>query len=100
MFVVLLMSVNDIKLATQILIGTASSEILEIVIASGSVRKLLTGHYSGELWGLAAHPILQRIATAGDDGIVRYSQHYCGSTSTCTVKECLAYIHSYSNKTQ
>jgi hypothetical protein len=73
-----------ITLPLQILIGTASSEILEIVIASGSVRKLLSGHYSGELWGLAAHPMLQRVATAGDDGIVRYNQYH---HSTCTCSE-------------
>jgi len=31
----------------------------------------LEGHFNGELWGLAMHPIDQKYATCGDDKTLR-----------------------------
>ncbi|KAG5190289.1 quinon protein alcohol dehydrogenase-like superfamily [Tribonema minus] len=55
----------------KILVGTGGSEVMEIAIASGTARKLLQAHYQGEMWGLAPHPLLPRVATACADGTIR-----------------------------
>jgi microtubule-associated protein-like 6 len=34
-------------------------------------RALVTGHYSGELWGLAVNPVAPEYCTVGDDGNLR-----------------------------
>ncbi|CAB1096047.1 unnamed protein product [Ectocarpus sp. CCAP 1310/34] len=51
---------------------TAGSEVYEISRESGSMMLLQEGHFSGQLWGLAAHPTDGDIfATAGDDHSIR-----------------------------
>jgi microtubule-associated protein-like 6 len=55
-----------------LILGMKSSEILELNIAKeySNVRVLASGHGTGELWGLCAHPSLPKAASAGEDGIV------------------------------
>jgi echinoderm microtubule-associated protein-like 6 len=59
----------------RLLIGTWSSDILEVDMASGTVlhggKPLCSGHFSLELWGLAVHPSTHQFVTTGDDGTLR-----------------------------
>lgn len=52
-------------------IGTLSSELITVDIASKKLTVLLRGHSAGETWGLAADPSQPRFATCGDDKTVR-----------------------------
>ncbi len=52
------------------LLATRSSDILK-VDASGSVQTIISGHFSGELYGLAMHPAKNWCATCGGDKTVR-----------------------------
>lgn len=59
----------------KLLIGTASSDIIEVEVANGSIlhggKPLFSGHFNQELWGLAVHPSRHQFATTGDDGTLR-----------------------------
>ncbi|RLN68841.1 hypothetical protein BBJ28_00002720 [Nothophytophthora sp. Chile5] len=59
----------------NLLIGTCSSEIIELDVASGSVlhggQPLFSGHFALELWGLAIHPSRREFVTVGDDRTLR-----------------------------
>ncbi|GLE07932.1 hypothetical protein PINS_up018761 [Pythium insidiosum] len=58
-----------------LLIGTASSDILEMDAVSGAVlhgaTPLVSGHFTMELWGLACHPTQRVFTSTGDDGTLR-----------------------------
>lgn len=60
----------------KILVATKGSEVFEATMPSKPTSKLIlnkitTGHYSGELSGLAMHPFLDEFATSGDDKTIR-----------------------------
>ena len=59
--------------ATKVLVGTRGGEVLEIDMNGEApvVTRLLNGHFSGELWGLTAHPSKSQYVTCGDDKTVR-----------------------------
>lgn len=59
----------------KLLVGTKSSDIIEVDVASGTLlnggKSLFSGHYAHELWGLAVHPSRREFTTTGDDGTLR-----------------------------
>ena len=58
----------------RLLIGTEASEIYEVsLLTNAEVYRHVQGHFStkAEVWGIAAHPSMQRFATCGDDMTVR-----------------------------
>ncbi|TYZ57872.1 hypothetical protein PybrP1_010272 [[Pythium] brassicae (nom. inval.)] len=61
--------------AQKLLVGTKSSDIVEVDVSSGVVlnggRPLFSGHFTHELWGLAVHPSRREFTTTGDDGTLR-----------------------------
>jgi len=46
------------------------SEILDLDITQGEVNTLMRGHFKGETWGLAVHPIDRSFVTSGDEGYI------------------------------
>ena len=59
---------------TRILVSISAGEAYEISVADGSDvnnRPIISGHYCGEVNGLAPHPQRSEFATLGDDGVVR-----------------------------
>ena len=63
------------SLTVRALIGTRGGDVIEMKISDGGILKnkpLATGHYFGELWGLASHPKDPNLfVTCGDDKTVR-----------------------------
>ncbi|TMW55919.1 hypothetical protein Poli38472_008567 [Pythium oligandrum] len=59
----------------KILVGTASSDIFELEVASETVlnggKPVVSGHFALELWGLAVHPNAREFTTTGDDATLR-----------------------------
>ena len=55
------------------LIGTGASELFMVENYQNQKfkKKILDGHFQGELWGLSCHPNSDFYATCGDDGTVR-----------------------------
>jgi len=59
-----------------LLVSTRGSDIFEVyvsksVVAPHSIHLIACGHYRGELWGLAVHPLREEFATCGDDKTLR-----------------------------
>jgi echinoderm microtubule-associated protein-like 6 len=55
-------------------------------LMSSTVRVLLQSHYSGELWGLATHPLQSElVATVSDDGTIRLWDQSSLTMVSCTV---------------
>ena len=52
-------------------VGTRSSEIIEFN-PQGVGSVVVSGHYDGELWGLAVHPSLSQFYTVGEDNLLAY----------------------------
>ncbi|EEY63980.1 microtubule-associated protein, putative [Phytophthora infestans T30-4] len=59
----------------KLLVGTCSSDIIEIDVVSGGAlnggQPLFSGHFTMELWGLAVHPSQREFVTVGDDRTLR-----------------------------
>lgn len=56
------------------LIGTRSSELMTVVDsdkAEPTVEVFMSGHFEGEIWGLACHPTKSLFVTSGGDNSVR-----------------------------
>ena len=51
-----------------ILIGTRGGEIYEV--QANANKKLMSGHYDNELWGLSSHPSTAHFASYGQDSLV------------------------------
>ncbi|GMH62047.1 hypothetical protein TrLO_g8072 [Triparma laevis f. longispina] len=54
----------------KILVGTASSDIIELDIPTGGAKSILNGHFGGEMWGLDANPIGGNVCAISDDGVL------------------------------
>ena len=61
------------RVRRALLLGTRGGDVLEIKLQDGSLlknRPVTSGHFAGELWGLAAHPNDSSLfATSGDDKV-------------------------------
>jgi len=62
--------------AGKILVGTKGSDIFEATLATSlndslTMNRIGWGHSSGELWGVAFHPVHERFVTVGDDKTLR-----------------------------
>jgi WD40 repeat protein len=81
-------------LNTFLLIGTRGGDILQTDITNGSVyqeKPMVTGHYYGEVWGLATHPTNNSIfATSGDDQTVRIWHISSGTHEDTHSHDCIA----------
>jgi len=61
---------------TTILVGTKGCDIYEIQLPPNpsqhhSIQRIMSGHSSGEIWGLAMHPTKEEFCTCGDDRTLR-----------------------------
>jgi WD40 repeat protein len=66
----------------KVMVSTKGSEIYEFTNPAGGEEEnqptdvndgpLTTGHSSDQLWGLAAHPVKNEVATCGDDKMVSF----------------------------
>eukprot|EP00949_MAST-11_sp_MAST-11-sp1_P001809 g1809.t1 len=59
----------------SLIFGTRASEVYRVNLSSGEIphnRPLLEGHFRGELWGVAVHPLNPHIfATCGGEALVK-----------------------------
>jgi WD40 repeat protein len=69
----------DVRGDDELIVGTITSSIFKVSLASGAVSRVVTAHYGdlsaryfyGELWGLATNPASGQFVTAGEDSTLR-----------------------------
>lgn len=64
------------SLNKRLLVGTRGSDLFvaddfDKKLKLSEKNRILTGHYSGELWGLTVHPSDKFFVTVGDDAVAR-----------------------------
>lgn len=73
----------------SILFGTRSADLIKTSHDGSNGQAFMSGHYEGELWGLACHPTEPWVVTAGDDKSIRIYD--------CVQKEILQMYYNEAN---